>query len=211
MKKTILTNVSAILLLTTTLVACSGSESDSSETKTNPTPTTVSALSISLQSELPELHKIEVYTFQAPYSCNGDYAKSALFLSIYSKKLNAPDLLFNGACNSPLYIHADTAGDDFALISDLGDVSLESVSASRAIDSDRTFGMENTFKSRMPVVEGHTYSVLISKSEIRALYVLKIDKLLPDGTMEIRYAVKSYSIQETVNESPNFDWEKGNQ
>ncbi len=202
MKKTVLKNVSALLLVTLTALGSSASNG------TNNTATSLSALSV---SNLPELNKIGVYTFQAPYSCKGDYSKSALFLSSYSKQRNSPDLLFNGACNSPLYIEASTAGDDFSLISDLGDVSLESVSASKSFNYDRTVGMDNTFKENMPVVEGHTYSVLISKSEIRALYVLKVDKILPNGMMVIRYAVKSYSIQRTVNESPNFDWEKGNQ
>ena len=202
MKKTVLTNVSALLLITLMAVGCSASSG------TNNTATSLSAQSI---SDLPELHKIEGYTFQAPYSCKGDYSKSALFLSSYSKQRNSPDLLFNGACNSPLYIEASTAGDDFSLISDLGEVSLESVSASKSFNYDRTVGMDNTFKANVPVVEGHTYSVLISKSEIRALYVLKVDKISPNGMMVIHYAVKSYSIQKTVNESPNFDWEKGNQ
>lgn len=202
MKKALLTHISALLIITLTAADCFASNN------TNNTATSLSTQSI---SDFPELHKIEVYTFQAPYSCKGDYSKSALFLSSYSKQRNSPDLLFNGACNSPLYIEASTAGDDFSLISDLGDVSLESVSASKSFNYDRTVGMDNTFKANMPVIEGHTYSVLISKSEIRALYVLKVDKILPNGMMVIRYAVKSYSIQKTVNESPNFDWEKGNQ
>lgn len=202
MKKTILSNVSALLLITLTAVGCAAS---------NASDKTVTSMSPQTMSDLPELHKIEIYTFQAPYSCKGDYSKSALFLSSYSKQRNSPDLLFNGACNSPLYIEASTAGDDFSLISDLGEVPLESVSASKSFNYDRIVGMDNTFKANMPVAEGHTYSVLISKSEIRALYVLKVDKILPNGIMIIHYAVKSYSIQKTVNESPNFDWEKGNQ
>lgn len=207
MKKSVLINISTLLLITLTAVGCAASSGSDDKSKS------LSAQPITTQSisELPELHKIEVYTFQAPYSCKGDFSKSALFLSSYSKKRNSPDLLFNGACNSPLYIEATTAGDDFSLISDLGDVSLELVTASKSFNYFQTVGKDNTFKANMPVVEGHTYSVLVSKSEIRALYVLKIDKLLPNGTMVIRYAVKSYSIQNTVNTSPNFDWEKGNQ
>jgi hypothetical protein len=53
--------------------------------------------------------------------------------------------------------------------------------------------------------------VLISKSQIRELYALHVENITSDGQMKISYAVKSYSVQTTQNESPGFDWEKGNQ
>jgi hypothetical protein len=159
---------------------------------------------------LPTLHKIEEYTFQAPYSCNGSFEKSALFLSQYSKTRNAPDLLFNGACGSPLYVEASTAGDDFSLISDLGTVSLDSVSASKAFNYQRAVGHDNTFTQTAQVIEGHTYTVLIAKSEIRALYAFTVESISPTGEMKIKYAVKSYSLHTTKTESSGFDWEIDN-
>ncbi|MGZ3768580.1 MAG: hypothetical protein ACXVCP_02450 [Bdellovibrio sp.] len=161
-------------------------------------------------NNMPTLHKIETYTFQASYSCNGSYEKSALFMSDFSKQRNSPDLLFDGTCGSQLYIEATTAGDDYSVISDLGNVPLESVSASKSFNYDRTVGHDNTFKETMPVVAGHTYAVLISKSDIRALYVLKVDTIT-NGQMKIRYAVKSYSIQASQVEVPGFNWDQGNQ
>lgn len=164
----------------------------------------------SAANSMPTLHAITAYTFQAPYSCKGSYEKSALFLSDYSKQRNAPDLLFNGACQSPLYIEASTAGDDFSLIADLGPVSLETVNAMKAFDYAGVVGTENSFKESMPVAAGHTYVVLISKSEIRALFALTVDEISPDGPMKVRYAALSYSIQSTQSESSGFNWEQGN-
>lgn len=159
---------------------------------------------------MPTLHKIETYTFQAPYSCRGNYKVSALFLSEFSKRMNAPDLLFNGACGSELSIQASTAGDDFSMIADLGDAPLKHISASRSLNYDSIRGHDNVFKQEMPVLAKHTYAVLISKSDIRALYVLRVDEI-SNGRMKIRYAVKSYSVQKSVTDAPGFDWEMGNQ
>lgn len=158
--------------------------------------------------DLPTLHKAEGHIFTAPYSCQGNYEASALFLSKYSKQRNSPELLFNGACGSDLYIEAATAGDDFALIADLGRVSIESVSASKAFNYQRTVGKDNSFKQTMPAIQGHTYAVLIAKSEIRALYVLHINLIDSKGRMAITYAVKSYSIQKSISQSPGFEWEE---
>lgn len=172
---------------------------------------TVIALSnIAMAADLPELHKIEEVTLSAPYSCGGSYSRSALFLSDYSKKRNSPDLLYNGACRSGNTISASTAGDDFTVIADLGDVRLEDVSAHKAMNFQNISGQDNSFKQDQPVVLNHTYAILISKSEIRALYVIKVVAYRPDGAMTIQYAVKSYSIQKSESKSPGFEWEKGN-
>src|ERR1044072_2654982 len=86
-------------------------------------------------STLPELHKIKTATLSPSYSCRSKedfqkgYQSAALFLSDYSKKSNSPDLLFNGACGSGNYFQASTAGDDMALIADLGAIALEDVTA----------------------------------------------------------------------------------
>jgi len=162
-------------------------------------------------SEVPTLHRIKTITFVKPYSCGGNYELSALFLTDYSKKRNAPELLYNGACGGPNFVSASTAGDDFTLIVDLGEVPLEIVSASKAINFERTFSTGNLFKDYQITKKNHTYAVLISKSEIRAMYIFKILSQEQDGAMTIQYAVKSYSIQNSVVNSSGFDWEAGNQ
>lgn len=161
-------------------------------------------------SEVPTLHRIKTIRLEKPYSCGGSYESSALFLSDYSKKRNSPELLYNGACGGPNFVDASTAGDDFALIADLGEVPIQAVSANRAINFERVVGKENLFKDKQITKKNHTYAVLISKSEIRALYVFKILSQEQDGAMIIEYAVKSYSIQKSIVESSGFDWETGN-
>jgi len=155
---------------------------------------------------LPTLHLIQKYLFAAPYSCKGSYELSALFVSSYSLGRNSPDLLYNGACGSSLYFEAATAGDDFALLSNLGKLPLVNVSASKTF-YDTNY---NSFTETVGVVEGNTYAVLISKSEIRALFAFAVTKLNGDNSLEIEYAVLSYSIQNTASASPGWSWDEGN-
>jgi hypothetical protein len=214
MKKKVLTNLSVALFLAFTAVGCA----DSNQANNSASQDAAAAAAFKTTAALPQLHQIEEYTFQAPYSCNnGDlnYEKSALFLSQYSKSRNSPDLLFNGSPSSDyscskFYVSSVTAGDDFALISDLGNVSLESVNASKAFNYSRIVGQDNIFKQDMLVVVGHTYTVLVAKSEIRALYAFTVESISLSGEMKIKYAVKSYAIQTTKTESIGFDWEKEN-
>ena len=159
---------------------------------------------------VPSLNQIHEATLFLPYSCGGSYAVSALFLSPESESMNAPELLYNGACGSSDYIEAVTAGDDFALVADLGDVPLETASASKAFNWQRTSGQDNVFRQTQPIKQNHTYAVLISKARVRALYVLKVVSQTQDGRLVMRYAVKSYSLQSSRAEAPGFDWEIGN-
>ena len=160
------------------------------------------------KESLPKLNTVQSFTFEKPYSCGGSYEKSALFISSHARQSNAPDLLYN--CSNGPSVGATPAGDDFSLISDLGEVSLESVTPRRAFNLDLISGRDNTFKENMPVQVGHSYSVLISKSDIRALYVFQVESIQADGTMKIRYAVKSYSIVQSAQIAPGFDWESRN-
>jgi len=158
----------------------------------------------------PTLHWMNTVTLLKPYSCGGSYESSALFLSDYSKKRNAPELLYNGACGTPNSVNASTAGDDFTLIADLGEVPLKAVSASKAINFERRVGKDNLFMETQTIKQNHTYAVLISKSDIRAMYVFKVLSHKQDQALTIQYAVKSYSIQESLVKSQGFDWEMGN-
>ncbi len=161
------------------------------------------------EMNLPQLHSINRVMLAAPYSCQGDYRRSALFLSSYSKERNSPELLYNGACGSQNYIQGLTAGDDFALVADLGEIPIEVITASDAFNSG-TILDANAFKEYQPVKQNHSYVVLISKAEIRSLFVIKVLYQVKDGPMVFDYAVKSYSIQSTRSESPGFSWSARN-
>ena len=166
---------------------------------------------------LPELHTIKTVSLSPSYSCrageNG-YANTALFLSAYSKQLNSPDLLFNGACKSSDYFQASTAGDDFSLIADLGpDASLEEVSASRAFNLKRvhSYPEYSKFVNAIQVVANHTYAVLINESDIRGLLIFKVVDYVPNQKVVLQYAVKSYQIMPRGQiRAPGFDWDKTN-
>lgn len=151
---------------------------------------------------VPELHIISEATLKVPYSCDGSYEKSALFLSEYSKRRNSPELLYNGACGSQMYFDVNTAGDDMALIADLGAVPLERISAHVALDD----GQRLKFTTSAAVVVGHSYAVVISKSEFRGLFVFQVENFVADGELRLRYAVKSYAIQEATSSSGGFNW-----
>src|SRR6185312_17006720 len=71
---------------------------------------------------LPELHKINRVTLSPNFGCrseqdiNKGYENTALFLSLYSRRMNSPELLFNGACKSSDWFEAATAGDDLEVM-----------------------------------------------------------------------------------------------
>jgi len=168
---------------------------------------------------LPELHTIKTVTLSPSYSCrspdefqNG-YDTTALFLSDYSKRRNSPDLLFDGACRSEDYFEADTAGDDMALIADLGtDVSIETLSAHLAFNKQNvnTFPAYSKFVRTVKVEANHTYVVLLSKREIRGLFIFTVTKYIPNQRVDLKYAVKEYQVTDVKAESPGFSWEQKN-
>lgn len=169
---------------------------------------------------LPELHVIKTATLSPSYSCRSPeefqqkgYEGTALFLSDYSKRRNSPDLLFNGACRSEGYFEASTAGDDMALIADLGvDVPVEEVSAHLAFNKQNvhSFNSYSKFASSVKVEVNHTYVVLLNKRELRGLFVFTVTKHVPNQQVEFKYAVKEYQIMEVKAQSSGFDWEQKN-
>jgi hypothetical protein len=172
-------------------------------------------------SRLPELHVIKSVSLSPSYSCRPPedfqkgYEGTALFLSDYSRKRNSPDLLFNGACRSTDEFEASTAGDDMALIADLGEsVPLESLTANDTFNGYRpqptTQVKQPLFSNRVAVKLGHTYAALINKSEIRGLLVFTVTDYAPNRQVVLRYAVKEYQISRTVAASAGFDWSKTN-
>ena len=177
-----------------------------------------SAQKVAQKYELPELHTIKTITLSPSYSCREKdefqkgYRNTALFLSSYSKQQNSPDLLFDGACRSEDSFSASTAGDDFALIADLGaEVSLEDVSASQAFNLKRanSYSEKSKFVKSVKVQLNHVYAVLLNKSEIRGLFVFKVIEYVPNEKVTLSYAVKSYQIMPSGQiRSEGFDWEK---
>ena len=172
-----------------------------------------SAVATPVSTVLPELHVIKEYAFRYPYSCQPSpigYKYSALFLTDYDMSRNDPALLYNGACGSQDYFEVMMAGDDFGLISDLGDVPLENVTASRAFNYQRVSGMDNIFSQTVPAIAGHTYAALLARQDLRALFVFRVDSFRQDGPAAIRYAVKQYGIVTVVQEDPGFSWDEPN-
>jgi hypothetical protein len=168
---------------------------------------------------LPELHVIKTVTLSPSYSCRQadefqrGYQETALFLSDFSKKRNSPDLLFNGACRSKDYFEASTAGDDMALVADLGaNVQLERVTAHNAFNlrNVNTPNDYTRFVRTVPVVEGHTYAVLLNKGELRGLFVFTVVNHVQNQRVLLRYAVKQYEIMDRKVRSEGFDWEREN-
>jgi hypothetical protein len=168
---------------------------------------------------LPELHTIKTATLSPSYSCRSSdefqqgYQKTALFLSEYSKRRNSPDLLFNGACRSEDYFEASTAGDDMALIADLGsDVSLELLSAHLAFNKQNvhSFPAYSKFAQSVKVEANHTYVVLLNKRELRGLFIFTVTNYVPNQQVDLKYAVKEYQVMDVKSESPGFSWEQKN-
>lgn len=169
---------------------------------------------------LPVLHVIKETTLSPSYSCRSSedfskgYVETALFISDYSKRRNSPDLLFNGACNSEDYFQASTAGDDMALVADLGEnISLENLSAHKTFNLQRVAKDEayTRFANQAKVQKNHTYAVLLNKSELRGLFVFTVTDYVKNKKVDLKYAVKLYEIYSSKVKSNDFNWEKGNE
>jgi hypothetical protein len=171
--------------------------------------------------KLPDLHTIKTATLAPSYGCRSaeefrkGYEGTALFLSAYAKQRNSPDLLFNGACRSDDTFEAATAGDDMALLADLGTgLTLENISAhdvySTFSPNKPPFVQETRYVNRVPVKLNHTYAVVLNKSEIRGLFIFTVVGYELNQRVELRYIVKNYQVQQTIAQSPGFDWGKTN-
>jgi hypothetical protein len=163
---------------------------------------------------LPELHKIRSTTLAPSYGCRSQqdaargYENTALFLSSLSRRRNSPELLFDGACGGKDEIRAMTAGDDMGVIADLGEISLEKVSAhlafnTRDVDS---FDLYSKFAQAAKVELNHTYAVLIARAEIKSLFVFTVTGYVPNKRLDLKYAVKQYQVLGLRAQSPGFGW-----
>lgn len=170
--------------------------------------------------QMPTLHTIHEATLSPSYSCRSKdefqtgYDNTALFLSGYSKRRNSPDLLFNGACGSIDYFQSSTAGDDMALIADLGDkVTLEELTAHKIFNLENVhrFSSYTKFSQVVAVEPNHAYAVLLNKENVRGLFVFVVTDYEKNKRVSIRYAVKEYQVDAAWKaSSPGFGWEKTN-
>ncbi len=161
---------------------------------------------------LPVLHKIQRVSLSPSYGCRSEqdfqrgYVKTALFLSAYSKYYNSPELLFNGACGAPDYFEGATAGDDVDVVTDYGDIPLDSFTAGQVFSPQRRTDSVATFAESAATQVGHTYGVLINKSDIRGFFYFRVLAYVPNRFAELEYVVMDYQILQVAAESPGFDW-----
>lgn len=164
---------------------------------------------------LPELHKINLATLQPSYSCRSSedvekgYEETALFLSKFSRKMNSPELLFDGACGGEDFLHSS---DSMTLIADLGEVPLRNVSAHLAFNTQgiHSFDLYSKFAQMVKIRPKHTYAVLVNESFVSALFVFTVVRYVPHKQLDIDYAVKKYQVLNVQSESPGFDWSMEN-
>jgi len=162
---------------------------------------------------LPQLHKINSATLQPSYSCRPQeefqrgYQRTALFLSKYSRDMNSPELLFDGACRGPdVFQSPGDGGDTMNLIEDMGEIALESVTA-QAVFQTR----DAHFESHAKVHLNHTYAVLVNEFGMRGLFVFTVVEHTPNQRVDLKYAAKEYQIVSGhIESSPGFAWGKGN-
>lgn len=170
---------------------------------------------------LPQLHKTNSVTLGPSFSCgaggqvqtgDGPYRSSALFLSTYSHRMNAPELLFNGACGAEGYLQSSLAGDEMSLIADLGEVPLEKVAAQFVFNAKgvHSFDLYTKFAKVARVQANHTYAVVLNSSLVRGLFVFTVVNYVPNKRLDLQYAVKDYQVLSVQSQSPGFDWSKGN-
>jgi len=102
------------------------------------------------------------------------------------------------------------AGSNFGMLTDLGDVPLQNVTASKAFNYNNMVGEDNVFTSTIKVVKGHTYAAVLAKQDIRALFVFRVESYERSGPAAITYAVKQYGVIQSVQEAPGFSWNAPN-
>jgi hypothetical protein len=163
----------------------------------------------------PVLNTIQSAILGPSYSCGGNpaqgYGTTALFLSEYSRKENSPELLFNGACGSPDYFDVNTNGDAMSLIADLGSAPLVAVTSQRTFNLQgvNSFADYTQFALIAPIVQGHTYAVVINHSDVRGLFLFTVVKLVSDQEVDLQFELKDYQINlGPLVRSPGFDWSK---
>jgi hypothetical protein len=167
---------------------------------------------------LPELHKIKTATLSPSYSCRTEderqqgLATHSLFLSGFSRRTGRHELRLNGGCGTSGYFEGMSSGDHTGMIADLGEMPLENVSAQLMFYKQNITPTDycTKFMTRANVQAGHTYAVLASSSEVRAMFVFTVTAYIPNKRVDLNYVVKEYQILEMKAQSPGFSWETAN-
>ncbi|HEX4605510.1 MAG TPA: hypothetical protein VH724_16030 [Candidatus Angelobacter sp.] len=166
---------------------------------------------------LPELHKIKTATLSPSYSCQSEEQRHqqinthSLYLSDFSRRTGQHELRLNGACDSRGYFESMSGGGT-GVIADLGEIPLENVTAHLMFYKQNITPSDlcTKFMSRAFVQAGHTYAVLASSSEVRAVFVFTVTGYIPNKRVDLNYVVKDYQVFELKTQSPGFSWEKEN-
>src|SRR5215831_3877089 len=162
--------------------------------------------------DLPELHKIQRVTLSPSYSCRSvedfqkGYAGTALFLTERSRRINGPQLLFDGACKSRDSFAVATAGDNLDTIADYGDIPLANLAPFDLFGRRSPDSPTALFTERVDVKLGHSYGVLINKRDVRGFFFFRVMAHIPNQKIELEYVVMDYQEIETKAESRGFDW-----
>lgn len=155
---------------------------------------------------VPELNTISTHSL-VPYAC-GNYSTSALFFSSYSQSINDPELLYDGMCDggNSTYFEGATAGDDFALFKDLGEVELGGVTAMQVYQTDEGW------TTSMPLVLNHTIAVSRTSGTSRSVFLLNVFKQEDHGRITLQVAVKLYTLRPSSCglSAPGFTWNATN-
>jgi hypothetical protein len=158
---------------------------------------------------LPQLHKIRTVSLVPRFGCPDRREvrpAPGLYVSSYSEESKRPELVFEGFCKSADYFSGATAGDDMSLVADLGDIRLEDVSAHLAFNPKNMVSHDAYFSQHVPVADGHTYALVINKSEYRGLVVFHVDDYQPNKSVKLRYAVKEYQLMVARKSAEGFNW-----
>lgn len=192
------------------VMACAACKSETSKKGSEQPAATVDT------SSLPQLHVIKPHVFEVPYSCNGtqpsDLNKSALFLSEEARLAGRASVILNGVCDAAPYFSTPTEGADIGLMAVLGDVPLETVSASRAFRYKKGMTDDNVFKKIANFSPNQTFVAFLSRTTGRELIVFRVRSAEAAGpsfkNVRIEYIVRDYRVFNETGASVGFDWNK---
>ena len=164
-----------------------------------------------LAAPFPDLNSITTRTIGIPYGCHNSTMQSAcLSFSTDTPSADNCDVLLNGGCDTGnLYWQVNLGGSSFGMITDLGDVPLESLTSSKTLNYNGVAGSENTFKAIQPVTQGHTYAFVLARAEGRAVFELKVNKA-GDAGASVDAAVRLYETHQVTGLSEGFSWDANN-
>jgi hypothetical protein len=145
-------------------------------------------------SLLPPLRIVQSAVIGPSYSCGGNYSNAALYVTEENRRLEFPDLMFNGACGSDNYFALNLAGDEMSLIADLGTTPLAGLNEANVFNlrGVNTYADYTQFSWIAKVIEGHTYAVALNSGVTRGVFAFTVTRLVPDKQVALQYEVFSY-------------------